>query len=752
MTALRTGLRQALVIGASGLVGGALVRVLERSGVAVVAAGHSRAAGAPGAPGESVKLDVRDPAAVERAIATATPDVVFLAVNVPGGVDRCEEQPDEAYAVNVAGTRHVASACARHGATLVYYSTDYVFDGKSGPYAEADPPNPVSVYGRTKLEAEQALRALAPRHLIVRTTAVYGWDRASRNFAMQVWERLGAGQGMRVPDDQLCNPTLAEYLAEATLRLVQQGAEGVVNVVGKDRVSRAELGRQLARAMALDAASIAPVPTSELGQKAARPLQGGLRTDKLAALLGTEPLDLAESLKRFRREWRADTHTTGAPKAGAGAAATEAEQLKQEILDKVRHYWEVAHRPAPFVPLKSRVNYAGRVFGAEELANLVDASLDFWLTLGPWGDRFEAKLRKYLGCRDVALVSSGSTANLTAVMALTSPLFDQPLRPGDEVITPAVTFPTTLAPLVHGGLLPVFVDCEVGTYNVNPRLLEGAVGPRTRAIMVPHTLGAPCDLDVILDVAQRHQLYLVEDCCDALGGTWRGKPLGTFGDCATLSFFPAHHITTGEGGAVVVNNPKLAKIVRSVRDWGRSCWCAPGESNTCGQRFGWELGELPRGYDHKYIYSTLGYNFKPTDLQAAVGCAQLDRLPGFIDKRRANFRRLYEALAPFQDRLILPTLDPRAKPSWFGFPITVREGVSRAALVQALETANIETRQVFGGNILKQPGYRDIPRRVHGTLAETDRIMRDTFFIGVYPGLSDEMLEHVVTTLRSFFR
>jgi CDP-6-deoxy-D-xylo-4-hexulose-3-dehydrase len=736
---------KALVVGASGLVGGALVRVLERSGIEVVATGHSRASGGV------LAVDVRDAKSVEHALATAKPDVVFLAVNVPGGVDRCEEHPHEAYAVNVAATTHVATAAAKQGATLVYYSTDYVFDGKSGPYAEDHAANPVSVYGRTKLEAEQVVLKLAPRHLIVRTTAVYGWDRASRNFAMQVWERLGAGQPMRVPDDQLCNPTLAEYLAEASVRLVQQGTGGIVNVVGKDRCSRVELGRQLARAMALDPALITSTPTSELGQKAARPLQGGLKTDKLTGLLGTEPLDLAESLKRFRRQWRADTHTTGAPKAGGGAGTTEAEQLKQEILAKVRRYWEVAHRPPPFVPMKSRVNYAGRVYGAEELVNLVDTSLDFWLTLGPWGDLFEAKLRKYLGCRDVVLVNSGSTADLAAVMALMSPLLDRPLHPGDEVITPAVTFPTTLVPLVHGGLLPVFVDCEVGTYNVNPRLLEGAIGPRTRALMIPHTLGNPCDLDVIMDLVKRHDLYLIEDACDALGGTWRGRPLGTFGDLATLSFFPAHHITMGEGGAVLVNNPKLARIVRSVRDWGRDCFCSPGESNTCGKRFGWQLGELPRGYDHKYIYSTLGYNFKPTDMQAAIGVAQLDRLPGFVEKRRENFRRLYESLAPFQDRLILPTLDPRGDPSWFGFPITVREGVSRAELVQQLETANIETRQVFAGNILKQPGYRDIPRRVHGTLEQTDRIMRDTFFVGVYPGMTPAMIDLIVERIGAFF-
>ena len=713
---------KALVVGASRLLQGALVRVLERNGIGVV-----------------------DGTDIERAVAEHAPEVVFVGANAKGGIGWCEEHPDEAAAETADVARRSATAAAARGALVVYYSTDHVFDGTTGPYAEDDAPEPANAYGRARLEGERVVQRLAARHLVVRTSGLYGWCRGSRNLAMQVWERVGAGLAMPVADDQLCNPTLAEYLAEASVRLVQMDARGVMHVAGRDRVSRAELGRQLARAMALDAGLITAVRASELDEKGRRPLEGGLRTERLVALLGTEPLDLSESLKRFRRQWRADTHTTGSRRGAAGA--TEASQLKQEILRKVRRYWEIAHRPAPFVAMKSRVNYAGRVFGPEEMVNLVDSALDFWLTLGPWGDLFEAKLRKYLGCHDVALVNSGSTANLTAVMALMSPLLDDPLRPGDEVVTPAVTFPTTLAPLVHCGLVPVFVDCEVGTYNVDPRLLEAAIGPRTRALMVPHTLGNPCDVDVIADLAKRHRLYVVEDACDALGGTWRGKPVGTFGDLATISFFPAHHITMGEGGAVIVNNPKLAKIVRSVRDWGRDCWCAPGESNTCGKRFGWELGELPRGYDHKYIYSTLGYNFKPTDMQAAIGCAQLDRLPGFVEKRRENFRRLYEALAPHQDRMILPTLEPRADPSWFGFPITVRDGVSRAALVRRLETANIETRQIFGGNILKQPGYRSITRRVHGTLEQTDRIMRDTFFVGVYPGLTPEMVEFVATRI-----
>lgn len=729
------------MIGASGLVGGALVRALERAGSRVTAAAHSRPV--PG----GVTLDVRERGEVERAVAAAAPDVVFWAVVAPGGVDACEADPAGARRLEVEGLGHVAAAAARAGARVVYCSSDYVFDGRAGPYAEDATPAPLSAYGRAKLEAERALAASGARGLIVRTTAVYGWDRASRNFAMQVWERLGAGERLSVPEDQWCNPTLAEYLAEATLRLVQLEVDGIVNVVGADRLTRADLGRHLARAMALDPALIVPVATAALGQAAPRPLQGGLTTGRLEALLGTAPLDLAESLKRFRRAWRADTHQTGAPPA----ATDEAGQAKKEILEAVRRYWRLAHAPRPFSPFASRVQYAGRVYGEEELVNVVDSALDFWLTLGPWGDLFEARLRRRLGARDVVLVNAGSTANLTAVLTLTSGLLERPLRPGDEVLTPAVTFPTTLAPLVHGGLIPVFVDCEVGTYNVNPRLLEGALSPRTRAIMVPHTLGVPCDLDVLTDLARRHDLYLVEDCCDALGATFRDRPVGTFGDLATLSFFPAHQITMGEGGAVIVNTPALARVARSVRDWGRACYCAPGESNTCGKRFGWELGELPRGYDHKYVYSTLGYNFKPTDLQAAIGVAQLERLDGFVAARRRNFETLYRALEGLHDRLILPARDPRANPSWFGFPITVREGVSRLELVHWLETANIETRQIFAGNILRQPGYLTIPRRVHGTLTESDRIMRDAFFLGVYPGLTEEMLAFVARRIHEFF-
>ncbi len=732
---------KAFVIGGSGLIGGALVRALEQSGHEVVATGlsHSR--------GSSFVLDVRDEERVRSCVEDIRPDLVFLAVNNSGGVDFCEDHPEEAQALHVRGTQHVAKAVADRAGLLVYYSTDYVFDGKAGPYAEEDRPHPLSVYGRAKVEAERIVQELARHHLIIRTTAVFGWDRTSRNVAMQVWERLQSGGSMAVPEDQWCTPTLADYLAESSIRLVQMGAHGVIHAVGKDRMSRAQLAKALAHAMGLDPGHIHPVPTPELGQRALRPLQGGLVTGKLEGVLGTQPLDLAESLKRFRRQWRADTHTTYAPKA----VSDEAQRLKHEILEKVRRYHDLVHRPQQFVPYKTRIQYAGRVYGEEELVNLTDSALDFWLTLGPYGELFEQKMKRLLGVRDFVLVNAGSTANLTAVLALMSGQLDDPLRPGDEVITPAVTFPTTLAPLVHGGLIPVFVDCEIGTYNINPHLIQDALSSKTRAIMIPHTLGNPCDMDIVCDIAKRHRLYLIEDSCDALGARFQGRLVGTFGDLATLSFYPAHQITLGEGGGVIVNRPALARIVRSVRDWGRDCWCAPGESNTCGKRFGWQLGGLPRGYDHKFTYSNIGYNFKPTDMQAAVGVAQVDRVADFVERRLHNFMRLYRGLRDYQDHLILPTLDPRSNPSWFAFPITVKDGVSRRELVQWLEDANIETREIFAGNILKQPAYMHVAHRVYGSLEHTDRVMRDTFFIGVYPGLTDAMLDFVLEAFTRFF-
>jgi len=724
------------------MLGKALTSALRRAGIDAAPTYSSRPF--PG----GLALDITDSDAVRRCFDEVSPDLVFVAVMPPGGADYCETHPDELDLLNVESTRTIAERAVDSGTKVVYYSSDYVFDGENGPYTEEDEPSPINAYGRSKLDAENVIQAICPDFLIIRTTAVFAWDRTSPNFAMQVWDRLQAGEPMKVPDDQIGNPTLASYLAEASVRLVQQSETGIFNVVGNDLLPRSVLGKALARAMALDQALIEPVPTSALDQLAPRPLNAGLSTDKLTEALGTEPPSLRDSLKVFRRNWRSATHT---PQTVA-SISPEASKLKRQILDRVSEYYRLVHGPEEFVPYESRVQYAGRVFGEEEMRNLADSSLDFWLTLGPYGDLFESRMRRYFGSASFSLVNSGSSANLTAILALMSPQVERPLVSGDEVLTPAVTFPTTLAPLVHGGLVPVFVDCQLGTYNIDPDQIEAAVSDKTRAIVVPHTLGNPCDMDVITDVAKRHDLFLMEDSCDALGSRFNDQLVGTFGDIATLSFYPAHHITLGEGGGVVVNDPKLSRIVQSVRDWGRDCWCASGESNTCGQRFGWQLGDLPRGYDHKYTYSNLGYNFKPTDMQAAVGVAQMDRLEGFVARRNSNFSRLYKGLEEYEDRILLPIADDRAEPSWFGFPITVRDGVSKNELVQALEKANIETRSVFGGNITLQPGYAGINARIHGELVNTDRVMRDTFFIGVYPGLGDVQVDFMLDRFTEFFR
>lgn len=427
--------------------------------------------------------------------------------------------------------------------------------------------------------------------------------------------------------------------------------------------------------------------------------------------------------------------------------------LREQIASLVREYYQEQFASRTFTPGKDLVHYAGRVFDDQELANLVDASLDFFLTANRYADRFESDFAEYLGVTDALLVNSGSSANLVALTALTSPkLGDRRLKPGDEVITVAAGFPTTLAPLLQNGLLPVFVDVNLGDYTADPDQLRAAVGPRTRAIMMAHTLGVPFDLDTVTELARRHDLWVIEDNCDALGSRYHGRLTGSFGHLATVSFYPAHHITMGEGGAVVTSDHELARICRSFRDWGRDCYCAGGENNTCGTRFTQQFGTLPRGFDHKYVYSHVGYNLKVTDMQAAIGCAQLAKLDGFVAARRHNFDRLHAALSRYEDRLLLPRPTPHSEPSWFGFVITVREqaGFSRADLVQFLEANRVETRPLFAGNLLRHPAFLDIPHRVVGALANTDRVMHDTFFVGVYPGLDAARLDYMITTFDRF--
>jgi CDP-6-deoxy-D-xylo-4-hexulose-3-dehydrase len=428
----------------------------------------------------------------------------------------------------------------------------------------------------------------------------------------------------------------------------------------------------------------------------------------------------------------------------------DATEIRRQILALTEAYFHANWPEMEFQPGESPVPVSGKVFDAADVQHLVDASLDFWLTTGRYARRFETEFARACSCRFCLLTNSGSSANLLAVSALTSPLLgDRRVQPGDEVITVATGFPTTVNPILQNGLIPVFLDVHVPTYNVDVSRLEEAVSDRTRAIVMAHTLGNPFDLAAVRALADKHNLWLVEDMCDAVGAEYDGRPVGTFGHIATVSFYPAHHLTMGEGGAVLTNSPNLKKIIESFRDWGRDCWCDPGKDNTCGKRYGFKLGDLPAGYDHKYTYSHIGYNLKVTDMQAAVGLSQLAKLPAFIAQRRENFEFLRQALAPFDEFLELPRATANSNPSWFGFPITVRETapVTRNALVAHLESRKIGTRLLFGGNLLRQPAYKNIPHRIVGTLTNADRVTDHTFWVGLYPGLTRQMLEYTVDAI-----
>ena len=431
----------------------------------------------------------------------------------------------------------------------------------------------------------------------------------------------------------------------------------------------------------------------------------------------------------------------------------DSSDIRREILDLVGRYYRERHAPPPFDPDRDPVRYAGRVFGEEEMRSLVDSSLDFYLTASRFTEEFEAGVADYLGLSNALFVNSGSSANLVALTTLTSPrLGERRLKPGDEVITVAAAFPSTVAPIAQNGLVPVFVDVRLGDYNADPSQLRAAVSPRTRAIMLAHTLGVPFDLAAVMELVEQFDLWLIEDNCDALGSRYRDSLTGTFGHLATQSFYPAHHITTGEGGMVVTDDDQLARIARSVRDWGRDCYCAGGENNTCGKRFSQQFGNLPYGYDHKYVYSHLGYNLKATDMQAAIGCAQLARLEAFVAARKRNHARLLEALRPYEDRLILPVAPPNTDPSWFCFVITVREdaGFIRNELTGFLEANRIETRNLFSGNLLCHPAFEAIERRVVGELTNTDSVMNRTFFVGVYPGIDDARMDYMIDAFNRF--
>ena len=431
------------------------------------------------------------------------------------------------------------------------------------------------------------------------------------------------------------------------------------------------------------------------------------------------------------------------------------EALRSTILDLVGRYHELAHVQKPFIPGSSAVPVSGRVYDSSDMKMLVDSALDFWLTTGRFNAEFESKLAKRIGVRHALTVNSGSSANLVAFSALTSPRQKgRQLKPGDEIITCATGFPTTVNPAIMWNMTPVFVDVDIPTYNIKVDAIEDAITPRTKAIMVAHTLGNPFDVKAIKEICDRRGLLLIEDCCDALGATVDGQHVGTFGDIGTLSFYPAHHITMGEGGAVFTNSHHLKKVMESFRDWGRDCYCDPGCDNTCNKRFGWKLGDLPKGYDHKYVYSHLGFNLKITDMQAAVGVAQLEHLDGFIADRRRNFEALKTGLKAFEDFMILPEATAGTEPSWFGFPITLRENApfTRDELSIHLNDRKIGTRLLFGGNLIRQPYMKGRDFRVVGSLENADIIVDRTMWIGVYPGLDQRHVDYIVDTIDQFRR
>lgn len=428
-------------------------------------------------------------------------------------------------------------------------------------------------------------------------------------------------------------------------------------------------------------------------------------------------------------------------------------ELRSKISVLVSEYVKHAHSQKKFILGESWIPVSGKVFDENEVQMLIASSLDFWLTAGPYNIEFESNLAKFLNSNFVITTNSGSSANLLAISSLTSEEFgERALRPGDEVVTAATGFPTTVNPILQNNLVPVFIDSDIPTYNIDTSLIEESISEKTKAIMIAHTLGNPFDLNEILRIAKKNNLWVIEDCCDALGSTYNGKLVGTFGDVSTLSFYPAHQITMGEGGAVFTNDGRIKRLMESFRDWGRDCFCAPGKSDTCGKRFGWKLGDLPYGYDHKYTYSNVGYNLKITDMQAAIGLAQLEKLPNFIKKRKENFKFLKDALKNVEKYLVLPESTKESDPAWFGFPITVNQNspFDKNSLLEYLTKKRIDTRPIFAGNIIRQPYFKNKRYRTSGLLKNADLIMNNSFWIGVYPGLTEEMLQYVVTEIKQF--
>lgn len=757
--------KRVLVTGATGFIGSHLARRLVAEGAHVsvfMRATSDRRSLAQVLDQVSVhEVDICDADGVRAAMEATRPQIVFHLAAI--GMSEPFISPQIATRVNVHGTLHLLEAAHQVGVErFVHTGTAYEYgDAASGAPLAKEGLDPINIYAASKAAAWAFVRMYARTYglpaVTMRLFYVYGPGQPPKTLLPSaVCAALEGRDFPMTPGEQMRDLVFVSDVVEGYL-----SAAMAANVRG----ASIDLGTG-------QTWTIREVVTRlfELAGSRARPLVGALPyrpgetmkqvADTRAAreLLGwqaTTSLDdgLRQTVEWYRRDQ--SRSTLSAPRSASHAPPSALHALREDIFDRVSEYYRARHADRTFVPGETRVHYAGRVFDELELINAVDAALDFQLTHGRFGPEFERKLGEFLGVRQVIPVNSGSSANLLAVATLCAQQLKNRLHPGDEVITPAMTFPTTLAPLVQNQLVPVLVDCQLGNYNIDVEQLEAAYSPRVRALFIPHTLGNPVEMDKVMAFAQAHDLFVIEDTCDALGSQYDGRFVGTFGHLGTLSFYPAHHITMGEGGAVFTNSHRLARLARTMRDWGRDCFCGYENppNGKCGRRFERQAPGMPGPYDHRYFYTEIGYNLKLTEFQAAIGVAQLGKLPDFIAKRKRHFRLIYDALKRFEELLILPQWSAKADPSWFAFPLCVRDGApfERKRLTTFLESRNIETRYLFAGNILHQPGYRMIQARSVGDLANSDIVMRNAFFVGVYPGLDEARIAYMLEQFAEFF-
>lgn len=703
-------------------------------------------------------VDIRIYGAVQTAIESIRPDVVFHLAAI--GVHDPFLSRNLAMRTNVEGTLNVAQAATNAKAKrFVYAGTCHEY----GEHANEGIIDPASPYAASKAVAWTFLkmyhRTMSWPVVGLRLFQVYGENQVGTLIPTSI-EAAASGRALpTTPGEQVRDWIFISDVVDAFLRAgIAEDVEGKTYDIG---TGTGHSVKEVTELIFSHFSGIEP-------QIGALPYRPGEVWSIIANSNGSNQLpgwktttDLQTGIEKTVVKYLAslDDASTEVEEHDHSAEKSEDEQLnalRNEILDKVGQYYAIAHQTKEWHPGTSRVQYAGRVFDDQEMRNMADSVLEFWLTAGRYSESFEKRLGDYLGVRDVIPVNSGSSANLVAVTTLCSKqLRDrEPMKPGDEVITTAVAFPTTIAPIVQNGLVPVLVDSEMGTYNIDLDKMEAALSPRSKAIFITHTLGNPVEMDRLMAFAEQHNLYVLEDNCDALGSTYDGKMTGTFGDLATSSFYPAHHITMGEGGAVYTDSPRLAKIARTIRDWGRDCWC--GYTNPpngqCGKRFNWQVDGIEGYYDHRYLYTEVGYNLKLTDPQASIGVAQMDKLSQFVSARKHNFKVLYAGLQKLEEFFILPTWSEKADPSWFAFPITLRDGLpfTRNDLQRYLESRMVETRLLFAGNLLRQPGYREIEHRVVGDLAVANKVMLDTMFVGVYPGLTSQQTSYMLNAFYEF--